>query len=136
MQERRRLPDGFLLMLLSHHFVVAFLVLTTFVVEPAVYNFMQTQKERKPCKIKASATNKKSARRGSNPQSISKGNAKNTGNADEYCGCGNIRNTLCAIKIYYLHALYNTMQHECTMKCNMTGYVAMLCSSINFTKSF
>ena len=52
MQERRRLPDGFLLMLLSHHFVVAFLVLTTFVVEPAVYNFMQTQKERKPCKIK------------------------------------------------------------------------------------
>ena len=53
MQERRRLPDGFLLMLLSHHFVVAFLVLTTFVVEPAVYNFMQTQKERKPCKIKA-----------------------------------------------------------------------------------
>ena len=63
MQERRRLPDGFLLMLLSHHFVVAFLVLTTFVVEPAVYNFMQTQKERKPCKIKASATNKKSARR-------------------------------------------------------------------------
>ena len=169
-------------MLLSHHFVVAFLVLTTFVVEPAVYNFMQTQKERKPCKIKASAINKKSARRrtrsggprtartgaerrhrtfepwqgskkrtipiwyrsffhesarrGSNPQSISKGNAKNTGNADEYCGCGNIRNTLCAIKIYYLHALYNTMQHECTMKCNMTGYVAMLCSSINFTKSF
>lgn len=67
MQERRRLPDGFLLMLLSHHFVVAFLVLTTFVVEPAVYNFMQTQKERKPCKIKASATNKKSARRGSKP---------------------------------------------------------------------
>ena len=63
MQERRRLPDGFLLMLLSHHFVVAFLVLTTFVVEPAVYNFMQTQKERKPCKIKASAINKKSARR-------------------------------------------------------------------------
>ena len=63
MQERRRLPDGFLLMLLSHHFVVAFLVLTTFVVEPAVYNFMQTQKERQPCKIKASATNKKSARR-------------------------------------------------------------------------
>ena len=63
MQGRRRLPDGFLLMLLSHHFVVAFLVLTTFVVEPAVYNFMQTQKERKPCKIKASATNKKSARR-------------------------------------------------------------------------
>ena len=102
----------------------------------AVYNFMQTQKERKPCKIKASAANKRSARRGSNPQSISKGNAKNTGNADEYCGCGNIRNTLCAIKIYYLHALYNTMQHECTMKCNMTGYVAMLCSSINFTKSF
>ena len=33
--------------------MVAFLVLTTFVVEPAVYNFMQTQKERKPCKIKA-----------------------------------------------------------------------------------
>ena len=63
MQERRRLPDGFLLMLLSHHFVVAFLVLTTFVVEPAVYNFMQTQKERKPCKIKASAANKRSARR-------------------------------------------------------------------------
>ena len=63
MQERRRLPDGFLLMLLSHHFVVAFLVLTTFVVEPAVYNFMQTQKERQPCKIKASAINKKSARR-------------------------------------------------------------------------
>ena len=63
MQERRRLPDGFLLMLLSHHFVVAFLVLTTCVVEPAVYNFMQTQKERKPCKIKASAINKKSARR-------------------------------------------------------------------------
>ncbi len=59
MQERRRLPDGFLLMLLSHHFVVAFLVLTTFVVEPAVYNFMQTQKERQPCKIKASAINKK-----------------------------------------------------------------------------
>ena len=29
----------------------------------AVYNFMQTQKERKPCKIKASATNKKGARR-------------------------------------------------------------------------
>lgn len=29
----------------------------------AVYNFMQTQKERKPCKIKASATNKKSADR-------------------------------------------------------------------------
>ena len=136
MQERRRLPDGFLLMLLSHHFVVAFLVLTTFVVEPAVYNFMQTQKERQPCKIKASAINKKSARRGSNPQSISKGNAENTGNADKYCGCGNIRNTLCAIKIYYLHAFYNTMQHECTMKCNMTGYVAMLCSSINFTKSF
>ena len=68
MQERRRLPDGFLLMLLSHHFVVAFLVLTTFVVEPAVYNFMQTQKERQPCKIKASAINKKSARRGSNPR--------------------------------------------------------------------
>lgn len=67
MQERRRLPDGFLLMLLSHHFVVAFLVLTTFVVEPAVYNFMQTQKERQPCKIKASAINKKSARRGSKP---------------------------------------------------------------------
>lgn len=67
MQERRRLPDGFLLMLLSHHFVVAFLVLTTFVVEPAVYNFMQTQKERKPCKIKASAANKRSARRGSKP---------------------------------------------------------------------
>ena len=63
MQERRRLPDGFLLMLLSHHFVVAFLVLTTFVVEPAVYNFMQTQKERQPCKIKASAANKRSARR-------------------------------------------------------------------------
>lgn len=63
MQERRRLPDGFLLMLLSHHFVVAFLVLTTFVVESAVYNFMQTQKERKPCKIKASAANKRSARR-------------------------------------------------------------------------
>ena len=63
MQERRRLPDGFLLMLLSHHFVVAFLVLTTFVVEPAVYNFMQTQKERKPCKIKAPAANKRSARR-------------------------------------------------------------------------
>ena len=63
MQERRRLPDGFLLMLLSHHFVVAFLVLTTCVVEPAVYNFMQTQKERKPCKIKASAANKRSARR-------------------------------------------------------------------------
>ena len=63
MQERRRLPDGFLLVLLSHHFVVAFLVLTTFVVEPAVYNFMQTQKERKPCKIKASAANKRSARR-------------------------------------------------------------------------
>ena len=63
MQERRRLPDGFLLMLLSHHFVVAFLVLTTFVVESAVYNFMQTQKERQPCKIKASAINKKSARR-------------------------------------------------------------------------
>ena len=63
MQERRRLPDGFLLMLLSHHFVVAFLVLTTFVVEPAVYNFMQTQKERKLCKIKASAANKRSARR-------------------------------------------------------------------------
>ena len=63
MQERRRLPDGFLLMLLSHHFVVAFLVLTTFVVDPAVYNFMQTQKERKPCKIKASAANKRSARR-------------------------------------------------------------------------
>jgi len=77
-----------------------------------------------------------SARRGSNPQSISKGNAENTGNVDEYWGCGNIRNTLCAIKIYYLHAFYNTMQHECTMKCNMTGYVAMLCSSINFTKSF
>jgi len=36
-------------MLLSHHFVVAFLVLTTFVVEPAVYNFMQTQKEREHC---------------------------------------------------------------------------------------
>ena len=63
MQERRRLPDGFLLMLLSHHFVVAFLVLTTFVVESAVYNFMQTQKEWKPCKIKASAANKRSARR-------------------------------------------------------------------------
>ena len=63
MQERRRLPDGFLLMLLSHHFVVDFLDLTTFVVEPAVYNFMQTQKERQPCKIKASAINKKSARR-------------------------------------------------------------------------
>ena len=63
MQERRRLPDGFLLMLLSHHFVVAFLVLTTCVVEPAVYNFMQTQKKRKPCKIKASAANKRSARR-------------------------------------------------------------------------
>jgi len=63
MQERRRLPDGFLLVLLSHHFVVAFLVLTTFVVEPAVYNFMQTQKERKPCKIKASAANKRSADR-------------------------------------------------------------------------
>ena len=63
MQERRRLPDGFLLMLLSHHFVVAFLVLTTFVVEPAVYNFMQTQKERQPGKIKASAANKRSARR-------------------------------------------------------------------------
>jgi len=77
-----------------------------------------------------------SARRGSNPQSISKGNVENTGNADKYCGCGNIRNTLCAIKIYYLHAFYNTMQHECTMKCNMIGYVAMLCSSINFTKSF
>ena len=29
----------------------------------AVYNFMQTQKERKPCKIKASAANKRSARR-------------------------------------------------------------------------
>lgn len=29
----------------------------------AVYNFMQTQKERQPCKIKASAINKKSARR-------------------------------------------------------------------------
>ena len=43
--------------------MVAFLVLTTFVVEPAVYNFMQTQKERQPCKIKASAINKKSARR-------------------------------------------------------------------------
>ena len=63
MQERRRLPDGFLLMLLSHHFVVAFLVLTTFVVESAVYNFMQTQKEWKPCKIKASDANKRSARR-------------------------------------------------------------------------
>ena len=63
MQERRRLPDGFLLMLLSHHFVVAFLVLTTCVVEPAVYNFMQTQKEWKPCKIKASDANKRSARR-------------------------------------------------------------------------
>ena len=34
----------------------------------AVYNFMQTQKERKPCKIKASAANKRSARRGSNPR--------------------------------------------------------------------
>ena len=29
----------------------------------AVYNFMQTQKEWKPCKIKASAANKRSARR-------------------------------------------------------------------------
>ena len=180
MQERRRLPDGFLLMLLSHHFVVAFLVLTTFVVEPAVYNFMQTQKERKPCKIKASAANKRSARRrtrsggprtartgaerrhrtfepwqgskkeryrfgivlfssarrGSNPQSIFKGNAENTGKADKHWVCGNIRNVICATEKQYLHALYNTMQHECTMKCNMTGYVAMLCSSINFTKSF
>ena len=34
----------------------------------AVYNFMQTQKEWKPCKIKASAANKRSARRGSNPR--------------------------------------------------------------------
>ena len=43
--------------------MVAFLVLTTFVVESAVYNFMQTQKEWKPCKIKASDANKRSARR-------------------------------------------------------------------------
>lgn len=66
MQERRRLPDGFLLMLLSHHFVVVFLVLTTFVVEPAVYSCLQLHadtKKWKPCKIKASAANKRSARR-------------------------------------------------------------------------
>ena len=53
-----------------------------------------------------------SARRGSNPQNIFKGNAGNTGNADKHWVCGNIRNTLCAIEIHYLHAIYNTMHHE------------------------
>ena len=57
-------PAGwFLAYVIESPFCGAFLVLTTFVVEPAVYNFMQTQKERKPCKIKASAANKRSARR-------------------------------------------------------------------------
>ena len=57
-------PAGwFLAYVIESPFCGGFLVLTTFVVEPTVYNFMQTQKERKPCKIKASAINKKSARR-------------------------------------------------------------------------
>ena len=57
-------PAGwFLAYVIESPFCGGFLVLTTFVVEPAVYNFMQTQKERKPCKIKASAANKRSARR-------------------------------------------------------------------------
>ena len=57
-------PAGwFLAYVIESPFCGGFLVLTTCVVEPAVYNFMQTQKERKPCKIKASAANKRSARR-------------------------------------------------------------------------
>ena len=106
----------------------------------AVYNFMQTQKERKPCKIKASAANKRSARRGSNPQSIFNGNAENTGNADKHWSCNNVRNVLYAIKIHYLHRFCNAMHHECNMKCNMKcnmdDYVAIRCSSINFINSF
>lgn len=102
----------------------------------AVYNFMQTQKERKPCKIKASAANKRSARRGSNPQSIFDRNAENTGNADKHWVCNNVRNVLYAIKIHYLHGFCNAMHHECNMKCNMDDYVAIRCSSINFINSF
>ena len=77
-----------------------------------------------------------SARRGSNPQSIFNRNAENTGNADKHWVCNNVRNVLYAIKIHYLHGFYNAMHHECNMKCNMDGYVAIRCSSINFINSF
>ena len=57
-------PAGwFLAYVIESPFCGGFFSFNHIVVEPAVYNFMQTQKERKPCKIKASAANKRSARR-------------------------------------------------------------------------